>query len=236
MKNEARDLQIVVISGGLATRLGKITKNQPKSMVKICGVPFLQYQLELFKQNGIFRVVLCLGHFGEQIESFFGNGSRFEMDIRYSFENKPLGTAGALKNAISLLDNEFFTIYGDSYPFLDFSNVLDYFHSKNKLALMTVYKNNNLYGSSNTIISGEMVTKYNKKEKTPEMTYIEYGVNLFRKDILKRIPDDSFYEMGGVFNSLIEENQLLSYEIKERFYEIGSPWGLAAFKEYIGAI
>ncbi len=121
--------QMVVLAGGLATRLGELTSNQPKSMLKIEGKPFLQYQLELFKQNGISRVLLCLGHFGEQIEDYFGNGSRFGMDIKYSYEKKPLCTAGAIKNAAPLLDDEFFTIYGDSYVFADFAAIYDYFHT-----------------------------------------------------------------------------------------------------------
>ncbi len=226
--------QIVVLAGGLATRLGELSKNQPKSMIKINNKPFLQYQLELFKKNGITRVLLCLGYLGEQIEKYFGTGSRFGMNIKYSYENKPLSTAGAIKNAGLLLDDEFFTIYGDSYVFLDFRDIYNYFHSKNKQALMTVYKNDNLYDSSNTVIQDEFVLKYNKHQKTSDMTYIEYGVNLFRKEILSKIPEDSYYELGDVFNSLIKDKELLAYQVKERFYEIGSLNGLADFKKYIG--
>jgi NDP-sugar pyrophosphorylase family protein len=228
------DPQIVVLAGGLATRLGDLTKSQPKSMIRICDKPFLQYQLELFKKNGIYRVVLCLGYLGEQIESYFGTGSRFGMDIKYSFDNKPLSTAGAIKNAAPLLDDEFFTIYGDSYVFLDFVAVYNYFQSKDRLGLMTVYKNNNQYDSSNTVIRDEYVIKYNKRQKTNDMNYIEYGVNLFKKEILSRIPQDNFYELGDVFNSLVEDKQLLAYEVTDRFYEIGSLNGLADFKKYIG--
>jgi len=226
--------QIVVLAGGLATRLAHLTQNQPKSMVNINGKPFLQYQLELFKKNGITRVLICLGHLGEQIESYFENGSRFGIDITYSYENKPLGTAGALKNAERLLDDRFFTIYGDSYVSLDFSDVWGYFQSRNKLALMTVYKNNNLFDTSNTVIRDSLVLKYNKHEKAADMNYIEYGVNIFRKDVLSGIPEDRFYELGDVFTPLIEDEQLLAYEVTERFYEIGSLNGLTDFKTYIG--
>jgi len=226
--------QIVVLAGGLATRLGELSKNQPKSLIKINNKPFLQYQLELFKRNGINRVILCLGHLGEQIESYFGTGSRFGMDIKYSYENKPLSTAGAIKNAEPMLEDDFFTIYGDSYVFLDFADIYKYFHDKKKLALMTVYKNNNLYDASNTVIRDGLVIKYNKRQKTSGMHYIEYGVNLFRKDILDIIPEDSYYELGEVFNSLIIDEELIAYEAKERFYEIGSLNGLADFKKYIG--
>ncbi|HAS04777.1 MAG TPA: nucleotidyl transferase [Dehalococcoidia bacterium] len=226
--------QIVVLAGGLATRLGSLTQNQPKSMLNIHGKPFLQYQLELFKKNGITRVLLCLGHLGEQIESYFGDGSHLGIDIFYSYENKPLGTAGALKNAERFLDDKFFTIYGDSYVSLHFSDVWRYFLSNNKPALMTVYKNNNLYNASNTIIKDSLVLKYNKRKKTADMAYIEYGVNIFCKEILSEIPPDSFFELGDVFTSLIADKQLLAYEVKERFFEIGSLKGIEDFKKMVG--
>ncbi|MDD4923414.1 MAG: nucleotidyltransferase family protein [Dehalococcoidales bacterium] len=229
------NVQIVVLAGGLATRLGALTHNRPKSMLNIYGKPFLEYQLEMFRQNGFGNLLICLGHLGEQIESYFGDGSRFDVDITYSYENVPLGTAGALKNAEPLLDDRFFTIYGDSYTSPDFAAIWDFFQAKNKLALMTVYKNNDLYDSSNTVISGDVVAKYNKREKTADMAYIEYGVNLFRKDMLSRIPEDCFYELGDVFTSLIADKELLAYEVKERFYEIGSPAGLEDFITLTGA-
>jgi NDP-sugar pyrophosphorylase family protein len=204
-------------------------------MVKINGKPFLEYQLKMFKQGGFNRVLICLGHLGEQIESYFGDGSKFGIDIKYSYEDKPLGTAGALKNAWTLLGDRFFTIYGDSYIAPDFDDIWNVFHSKNKKGLMTVYKNNNLYDSSNTVISGDIVTRYDKRNKTSDMAYIEYGVNLFHKEILTRIPEDCFYELGDVFTSLMADNELLAYEVNERFYEIGSPSGLQDFISYTGA-
>ena len=234
MTFKADDVQIVVLAGGLATRLGVLTHDIPKSMVEIKGKPFMEYQLDIFKRSGFKRALICLGHFGEQIETYFGDGSRFGIEIKYSYEDKPLGTAGALKNTGTLLDDRFFTIYGDSYIAPDFDDIWNVFRSKNKLGLMTVYKNNNLYDSSNTVIDGNMVTRYDKRNRTPEMACIEYGINLFHKDMLARIPKNCFYELGDVFISLIADDELLAYEVKERFYEIGSPSGLEDFKNYIG--
>ena len=126
-------IQVVILAGGLATRLGELTKMRPKSMVEICNKPFLAHQLELLRANGIIDIVLCIGHLGIQIMDTFGDGSKFGMHIRYSVENKPLGTAGAIKNAESLLGNTFFVMYGDSYLFLNFPQVMSYFMSQNKL-------------------------------------------------------------------------------------------------------
>ena len=227
------DMQVAILAGGLATRLGDLTRDRPKSMVKVLGKPFLEYQLELLRQNGIKNIILCIGYMGEKIKRHFGNGKRYGVDIRYSVEDTLLGTAGALKKAASLLDDIFFTMYGDSYLFLDFSRVMSYFASQNKLALMTVYKNFNCYDRSNTVVEGDLVTKFSKKQKTKDMVYIEYGANIFRKEVLDMIPEKQFYSLDHLFPRLIGQKQLLAFEVRERFYEIGSPLGLTEFAEFI---
>ena len=225
--------QVAILAGGLATRLGKLTEGQPKSMVRVWGKPFLEYQLELIKRGGIENFVLCLGHMGDQIESNFGNGERHGVNIQYSFDDKPLGTAGALKKAAHLLDKVFFTMYGDSYLFLDFGLVMSYFELQNKLALMAVYKNYDRYGSSNTVVEGDLVKKFSKKEKTKDTVYIEYGANIFRKEALEMVPKNQFYSLDDLFPRLIEMGELLAFEVKGRFYEVGSPQGLKEFEQYI---
>ncbi len=230
------DVQVVILAGGLATRLGGLTRNQPKSMVKVLGKPFLEYQLELLRRGGVKNIVLCIGHMGEQIEGHFGDGKRYGVNIRYSVEDKLLGTAGAFKQAESLLDDAFFTMYGDSYLFLDFSATMRYFKSRNRLALMTVYKNYDRYGRSNTVVEGNLVKKFSKQEKTENMVYIEYGANIFSKEALNMIPEDQFYSLDDLFPRLIEMEELLAFEVKERFYEVGSPQGLKEFKECIKGV
>lgn len=225
-------MQVAILAGGLATRLGDLTRNQPKSMVKVQGKPFLEYQFELLKKGGITDIILCLGHLGGQIERQFGDGKQYGVNIKYNFEGKPLGTAGALKKAENLLNDIFFTMYGDSYLFLDFSLIMSYFQSHNKLALMTVYKNYDCYDRSNTVVEGNLVKKFGK-QKTEEMVYIEYGANIFSKEVLKMIPEDQFYSLDDLFPRLIVKEELLAFEVKERFYEIGSPQGLKEFEEYI---
>ena len=227
------DMQVVILVGGLATRLGDLTRDEPKSMVKIWGKPFLEYQLEWLRRAGIKSIILCIGHMGEQIERFFGNGMKYGVNIRYSLEDNLLGTAGALKKAEALFDDVFFTMYGDTYLFLNFSHVMAFYESRNKLALMTVYKNYDRYDRSNTVIEDNLVKRYSKKEKTEDMVYIDYGVNIFRKEALKMVPEEQFYALEELVPRLIEQDELLAFEVKERFYEIGSPQGLKDFEKYI---
>ncbi|MDD5190594.1 MAG: sugar phosphate nucleotidyltransferase [Dehalococcoidales bacterium] len=226
-------MQAVVLAGGLATRLGDISKNRPKSLIDIDGKPFLYYQLDFMKKAGITDVVLCIGHLGNQIEDVFGDGRKWGVNIQYSVEKTLLGTAGAIKNAGHLLEDTFFTVYGDSYFQLNFKDILQYFQSRNNIALMTVLRNHDSYDRSNTAIEGELVTGYDKRNTLGTMVYVDYGLNLFRKGFLEYIPADKNTGLESVFTQLIEERQLLAYEVKDRFYEIGSVKGLHEFTEYI---
>jgi len=224
---------MVILCGGLATRLGNLSKNTPKSMIKIKGKPFLEYQIENLKKHSITNIVLCVGHLSKQIEDYFGNGEKLDVNICYSYdEDKPLGPIGALKNAEDLLEDTFFIMYGDSYVFVDFKKVYSYFSKQNKRALMVVYQNFDKFDSSNIIINNELITKYSG-EKTKEMTYIDYGISLFRKRTLKDIPTGVFYSTNDLFTNLTKQKQLLAFEVKKRFYHIGTPEALAEFKKYV---
>jgi NDP-sugar pyrophosphorylase family protein len=177
-------------------------------------------------------VVLCLGYQSQQIEDYCGDGRKFGVNLKYSFEGKPLDTAGAIKLAEPLLEEYFFTLYGDSYVFIDFKDMLSVWQQKKSLGVMSVYQNHDRFDKSNTAVVDGRVTFYSK-EKRENLKYIDYGVNLFHKEVLKLIPEAEPYSMGTLFNQLIDRQELLAYEVKKRFYEIGSVNGLAEFTEYV---
>ena len=228
-----KDMQIVILAGGLATRLGKIARNTPKSLLKIKGKPFIEYQIEQIKRQDIKDVVICTGHLGEQIQRYLGDGQRYGVNIKYSHETTPLGTAGALKKTEKLLESVFITLYGDSYLFLDFSRIYAYFLARDRLAMMTVYKNHDRHDKSNTSISGGLVTGYSKNGRSGDMVYIDYGAHVFRKKVLGLVPENRYFSLEELFPLLVSQKQLLAYEARVRFYEIGSLAGVAGFNDYI---
>jgi len=226
-------MQIVILCGGLATRLRSLTKNTPKSMIQIKSKSFLEYQIEELKRHSITDIVLCVGYLSDQIEKYFGNGEKFGVNICYSSDKKnPLGPIGAIKKAGSLLNDSFFTLYGDSYVFVDFNKVYSYFQEQNKLALMVVYQNFDKYDTSNLIVKNGRVIRYGG-QNTKDMTYVDYGASLFRKKTLNNVPKDTFYSTNDLFSDLIKQKELLAFEVKKRFYHIGTPEALAEFKKYI---
>jgi NDP-sugar pyrophosphorylase family protein len=221
---------MVIICGGLATRLGNLSKTIPKSMIKIGEKPFLEHQIDILKKNSIKDIVLCVGHLSEKIENYFGNGSNFDVNIKYSYDgDKLLGPIGALKNAEPLIEDIFFILYGDSYPSLDFKEIHSNFLKENKLGLMVVYKNYNKYDKSNIQIDNNIVTGYVEENAI----FIDYGTSLIRKDALDFVPKNSFFSTGDFFKELIKKHELLAFEAKERFYHIGNPDSLEEFKRFI---
>lgn len=227
-------MQVAILAGGLATRLRPISNSIPKSMIEIEGRPFIEYQLDILKKQGVTDVVLCLGYLGDQIERHIGDGSKFGINIKYSYDGKQLiGTAGALKNSEHLLDDQFFVMYGDSYLFVDLKNVLAYFKKFNKSGLMVVYKNDDKFDNSNVMVEGNLVKVYNKKHKTDDMHYIDYGALLLNKEVLDPVPKNETYALEDLLGILVKQGELAAYEVKERFYEIGSPTGLSEFRKYI---
>ena len=178
---------------------------------------------------------MCVGTFADQIMNYFGDGSKFGISIKYSVEDPEhlLGTAGALRNAQKYLDDTFFIMYGDSYLPIDFLNIFNQFKNSQKLGLMTVYRNENNYDKSNTDINGELVTTYDKSVTNKNLRYIDYGLLVLQKKILNVIPSDQFVNLDFLINYLIDKKQLASYEVHERFYEIGTLEGIRDFENYL---
>lgn len=228
-------LQIVILAGGKATRLYPLTRTMPKSMVEIYGKPFFEYQIKLLLKNDIRNIVMCVGTFYQQIVDFFGDGKKLGVSIQYSVEDpeKLLGTAGALKNAEKYMDDVFFVMYGDSYLPIDFTKVYEKFKNNHKLGLMTIYKNNNKFDKSNVSKLDDLVTVYDKTGKGNNLEYIDYGLLILRKETLQMIPPNEFVDLGFLMQKLIEKKELISYEINDRFYEIGSVLGIKDFETYV---
>lgn len=222
-----KDIPVAILAGGLATRLRPITEKIPKVLVPIAGKPFLAHQLELLRQQGITRVVLCLGYLGEMVQREFGDGSAHGVQLDYSFDGPVLlGTGGALKRALPKLGEQFFVLYGDSYLPIPFAPIADFFERSGKLGLMTVYRNEGKYDTSNVVFGDGEIKVYDKKQRLPEMHHIDYGLSLFRREVFEHYPADKPFDLAEVMRDLVARKQLAGYEVKERFYEIGSHAGL----------
>jgi len=225
---------MVILAGGLATRMRPLTLKLPKSMLQIKGRPFLEYQLELLKEYEIKDVLLCVGYKGELIKDHFGDGRKFGMNLSYSFDgDKLLGTAGAMKKAYKLLGENFFLMYGDSYLPYDYQKIEESFKISNKLSLMVAYRNQNRFDKSNLLIQDGMIKLYDKTLQGENLEYIDAGLSILKKEVLNLIPEDEPYDLEELYRTLISEEEISAFEVKQRFYQIGSFEGLEEFKNLV---
>lgn len=220
MKKIAKtSMQVVILAGGLGTRLRPLTDSIPKVMVLVQDKPFLEYILKLLKKNNFKKLVLCVGYLGNKIENYFGNGENWGLNIKYSFDSfekeKLLGTGGALKSAQQYLADEFLLINGDTYLPIDYLDLIQYFQKKNKMGVIAVYKN-------------PRKTLQSKK-------FIHAGAGVYKKEmVVKLIPKDKKVSLEkDVFPKLINQNQLGTYIAKEKFYDIGTAERLKIIKKIL---
>ena len=222
------ELPMAILAGGLATRLRPVTEKIPKSLVRVAGKPFLAHQLKLLRSHGIRRIILCVGHLGQMIEREFGDGSDYGVRLEYAYDGDTLlGTGGALRQALPLLGNSFFVLYGDSYLPINYGAVGEAFFSAARPALMTVYANAGKYDTSNVCFENGQIKVYDKKNLAPQMRHIDYGLSILSAPVLASRPEGSRFDLAEVLSELAARGALAGYEVNTRFYEIGSPAGLA---------
>jgi len=223
---------IAILAGGLATRMRPLTEQLPKALLPVAGQPFLAHQLAVLARGGIRSAVLCLGYRGEMIEEQFGDGRAHGVALRYSYDGPELlGTGGALYKALPLLSDPFLVMYGDSYLRCDYAAVYAAFVRQHAalspppLGLMTVYHNAGQFDRSNVVFAGGRILVYDKQMQRPDMEYIDWGLSVFCKEALAGRRLGEKFDLADVLRALVQQGRLSGYEMRERFYETGSPEG-----------
>jgi N-acetyl-alpha-D-muramate 1-phosphate uridylyltransferase len=225
---------VAILAGGLATRLRPLTETIPKALVDINGEPFITHQLRLLASNRIDQVIICAGYLGEMIQESVGDGSQFGLRVSFSFDGPRLcGTAGAVKKALRSLGHCFFVLYGDSYLPCNFRAIQTEFEKSGRPALMTVLLNEGRWDRSNVEFTNGHIMAYDKQNQTPRMHHIDYGLGVFHPSAFELVPEGQAYDLAKLYQDLLARGELAAYEVRERFYEIGSFEGLEDTRRYL---
>jgi MurNAc alpha-1-phosphate uridylyltransferase len=229
---------VVILAGGLGTRMEGVAPGVPKALVPVLGEPFAFHQLRLLSSRGAREVVYVVGHRGEKVRSAVGDGSAFGLEVTYVDEGGELhGTGGALRVALDAgaLADAFGVLYGDSYLPIDLAPVFEAFAKAERPALMTVLRNEDRWDRSNVVLENGLVVVYDKGAATrdPRMKWIDYGLSVLRRDVVANIPEGSVVDLADVFRDLSSRGELAGYEVVQRFYEGGSPAGLADLERHL---
>jgi NDP-sugar pyrophosphorylase family protein len=227
-------MQVAILAGGKGTRLMPMTHTIPKPMVKVAGRPFLEHLLELFKKQKFSRILMLVSHLGQQIEDYFKNGSRFGLDIIYSYEKTPMGTGGALINARDLLEDNFILLNGDTLLPINYNDLVEYYKSINKTGVIVAYDNHQKLAPSNLKVSlAGSVLKYSKDSET-EMTHIDAGAVVFNKKILEFIPKNTVCSLEKeIFPKLIAADEFYAFITDKKFYDMGSFEGISRIEQVL---
>jgi len=233
-------MQVVILAGGLGTRLGALTRTIPKPMMPVAGAPYLEHQLRLLRQQSFRDVVLLTGYLSEQIEAYFGNGDRVGLHICYSRETQPLGTGGALRQARPLLAERFLLLYGDSLLPVEYAAFGRRLHDSAALGVIAVYhdpRGETAVPPNVALDRSGLVARYDKVGQAllPEpLEYIEAGVSCFRQEVLDLLPPTGAVSLEQcIFPRLIAQRRLAGLPTTERFYDIGTPERLRAIEAFL---
>ncbi|HSH61113.1 MAG TPA: NTP transferase domain-containing protein [Acidimicrobiales bacterium] len=232
-------MQCVILAGGLGTRMRQVAGDLPKALIPVNGVPFASHQLSWLAGQGVSEIVYSVGHRGEMIRSYVGDGSQWGVRARYLDDGPTLlGTGGALRKGLDegLIESPFITLYGDSFLPVAYPPVVEAFFSGGLPALMTVYRNADAWVPSNAIYSEGIVRLYDKRpeHKSPDMAHIDYGLSVLTAGPLEEMVEPGRpADLSDVFHLLSLSGRLAGHDVTERFFEVGSPAGLADLERHL---
>ena len=230
--------QAVILAGGEGTRLRPLTNMVPKPMVPVNNRPFLEYLIEMLKENGISDMVLLLGYLPEKITGHFGDGSNFGVNIRYSIGDVAFNTGTRLKNAEHMLDDVFLLMYCDNYWPLNLKRLLKFFEEHKTQASTTVYTNKDgkgEYGAENNIyVDAEgYAVRYDKSRKGKDLNGVDIGFFIISNKVLELMPEGDFSFEEDILPLLAEKRQLSGFRTEHRYYYISTLESLKETEKYL---
>ncbi len=221
-------MKAVILVGGEATRLRPLTCNTPKIMVPVLNRPFFEHLIGYLKEQNIIDIVLAVGKSLEQIQDYFGDGSKLGVRIVYSIEDFPMGTAGAVKNAERFLDDSFIVFNGDVFTDIDLRMMMQLHHENKAIAslALTTVDDPTIYGLVETDSQGR-VKRFIEKPSWDKVTtnMINAGIYVLEPDILSYITPSTFSMFErDVFPPLLDEGQAIyGYTFQDYWIDIGTP-------------
>jgi len=212
--------KVILMVGGLGTRLRPLTDNKPKPLLEVGNKPILETIIASFSKYGFKEIILSVNYKSDMIENYFGDGSRFDVKITYVHEKKRMGTAGALSLIKDDLNEPFFVMNGDLLTNINFEHMLNYHLANDASATMGVreYDFQVPYGVVN--VKDYQITSI--EEKPTHNFFVSAGIYMINSEVLNNIPTDTFYDMPTLFEKMIANNKkVLSFPIREYWLDIG---------------
>lgn len=234
------DLQVAILAGGLGTRLRPLVDHQPKPMADLNGRPFLEYLIHEFDNKGFNRFLFLVGYLWERIYNYFGSGDSFGVQIRYSVEEIPLGTAGAVRLALPMLEKTFILVNGDTLVSFPGSDIIENHFKKGAgmtVMLTNAHEDSKDCGNMSLEPVSGRVSSY--QEKTGHVaagnSYVNAGIYICQREIFEKLPQGQRVSLeNDVLPQLVDSGSLYGYKTKEKFIDIGTPERLLKIRKIFG--
>jgi histidinol-phosphate phosphatase family protein len=219
-----RPTQAVILAGGRGTRLSPLTDVRPKPMIEIHGKPFLEYLVEMLREQGFERVLLLLGYLPEVVQNHFGDGGKWGIQIDYSVSAVENDTGRRVKLAAPQIDECFLLMYCDNYWPMQMDKMWERFVQANVPAMITVYRNEDRYTTNSVKVDGDgYVAVYDKSRTSPDLQGVEISYAILKKSLLDMLPEeDNVLFETAVYPPLAVNRQLAAYVTDHRYYSVGS--------------
>lgn len=224
--------QAVILAGGQGKRLRPLSFATPKPMISIHDKPFLAYLVELLKKNGITHIVMLVGYLHERIEEYFGDGRKFGISIVYSYGPVEADTGTRLRSARPLLRQTFLLLYGDNYWPLRLPELIHFYKSMGRKALVTVYRNGDQATNNNILVEEGLVKMYDRTRKKKHLNGVDIGFFILDKQVLDPIPAGNFSFEEVIVPRLIAQNELAGFVTEHKYYGLSNPERIPAIQEY----
>jgi D-glycero-D-manno-heptose 1,7-bisphosphate phosphatase len=231
-------VQVVILAGGLGTRLGGLTRETPKPLISVAGRPFLERQVEFLAAQGFHQFLLLSGFLGERIEAHFGDGRRFGVQVEHSREPQPLGTGGGVRRALARLEDRFLLLYGDSFLPIAYARLAERLDSTGLGGVMAVHAAaDGATGVAPNVALDEdgRVNRYAKGVQDGGLAYIEAGALALRAVEIARLPDGVSSLEKDLYPEMIASGRMAAWVTPTPFYDIGTPDGLSRAEAYFAA-
>lgn len=233
MTEPHRPRQAVILAGGRGTRLQPITLSRPKPMVEFHGKPFLEYIVEMLRDQGFERVLMLLGYLPEVIMDHFGDGSRLGIEIGYDVTDPDDLTAYRVQHAADRIDDIFLLLYCDNYWPMRFDDMWRQFVQSGAEGQVTIYSNSDKFSKDSVIVKDGMVTVFDRSRTTPGLEGIEISYAILRRDVvLPLLPDHQELFEQAVYPALAERGTLGAYWSEHRYYSVGNLERLPITEEF----
>jgi D-glycero-D-manno-heptose 1,7-bisphosphate phosphatase len=230
----SRPTQAVILAGGRGERMRPLTDLRPKPMIEVCGKPFLEYQITMLRDQGFKRVLLLLGYLPEVVRDYFGDGSKWGLEIDYSITAVEDKTGRRLKLAENKIEALFFLLYCDNYWPMPMDRMWRRFLEAGAPMMVTVYSNKDNYTKSVLRVDDAgFVAAYDKTRKMPELQGTEISYAIMRKELVTGLPDENIGLEETLFPPLISRRQLAAFVTHHRYYSVGDTFRLPITQAFL---